>query len=125
MIDSVIRDQWTTFGIAAVGIVAVLTVVFFDPRLAVIGLVPNLLPIIMVLGFFGWFGIPLNLGIALIAAVAIGLSIDSSVHYIIAFQRNRKNTSTIESLTRVQDQVGSRSCLRNAGVDAWVLVIMF
>lgn len=106
MIDSVIRDQWTTFGIAAVGIVAVLTVVFFDPRLAVIGLLPNLLPIIMVLGFFGWFSIPLNLGIALIAAVAIGLSIDSSVHYIIAFQRNRKNTSTIESLTRVQDQVG-------------------
>jgi predicted RND superfamily exporter protein len=106
MIDSVIRDQWTTFGIAAVGIVAVLTVVFFDPRLAVIGLVPNLLPIIMVLGFFGWFGIPLNLGIALIAAVSIGLSIDSSVHYIIAFQRNRKNSSTIESLTCVQDQVG-------------------
>jgi len=45
-------------------------------------------------------------GIALIAAVSIGLSIDSSVHYIIAFQRNRKNSSTIESLTCVQDQVG-------------------
>ena len=106
MIDSVIRDQWTTFGIAALGIVLVLTVVFFDPRLAIVGLVPNLLPIILVLGFFGWFNVPLNLGIALIAAVAIGLSIDSSVHYIIAFQRNRKNTSTIESLVKVQDQVG-------------------
>lgn len=106
MIDSVIRDQWTTFGIAALGIVMVLTVVFLDPRLAIVGLVPNLLPIIMVLGFFGWFDVPLNLGIALIAAVAIGLSIDSSVHYIIAFQRNRKNASTIESLVKVQDQVG-------------------
>lgn len=106
MIDSVIRDQWTTFGIAAIGIVTVLTIVFLDPRLAMIGLVPNLLPIIMVLGFFGWFNVPLNLGIALIAAVAIGLSIDSSVHYIIAFQRNKKEASTIESLAKVQDQVG-------------------
>lgn len=106
MIDSVIRDQWTTFGAAAVGIILMLIVSLGDVRLALVGLVPNLLPILLLLGLFGWANVPINLGIALIAAVSIGLSIDSSIHYIHDFQQRRKSHSVLRSIELAQDQVG-------------------
>ena len=108
MIDSVIRDQWTTFAAAAVGIIFMLYVSLQDIRLALVGLLPNLLPIFFVLGGLGWIGEPINLGIALIAAVAIGLSIDSSIHYIFDFQQRRiaENVSIEKALETSQDQVG-------------------
>lgn len=106
MIDSVIRDQWLTLCIAAAGIVSMLTLLFGNLRLAIIGLVPNLLPILVVLGTFGWIQLPMNLGIALIAAVAIGLSIDNSIHYIVAFQRQRTHSDATKSIRFVQKQVG-------------------
>lgn len=106
MIDSVIRDQWRTFLAAAVGIILMLVVSLRDVRLALIGLMPNLLPIFLLLGLFGWFNFPINLGIALIAAVAIGLSIDSSIHYIYDFQRQKESCSTAVAVEQAQDQVG-------------------
>lgn len=106
MIDSIIRDQWRTFGIAAAGIILMLVVSLRDVRLALVGLIPNLLPIFCVLGFLGWAQIPLNLGIALIAAVAIGLSIDSSIHYIYDFQTKKKTMETTKALASAQEQVG-------------------
>ncbi len=106
MIDSVIRDQWRTFGIAAFGIIIMLIVSLQDVRLALLGLIPNLFPTFFVLGFLGWAQIPLNLGIALIAAVAIGLSIDSSIHYIYDFQIKQKSLGPENALTSAQEQVG-------------------
>lgn len=107
MIESVLRDQWKTFGIAALGILAMLVLVFRDLRLAAIGLLPNLLPVLLIMGLFGWFDVPLNLGIALIAAVAIGLSIDSSIHYIFDFQQKQKTMGVESALDSVQGHVGS------------------
>jgi predicted RND superfamily exporter protein len=49
--------------------------------------VPNGLPIFVVLGLLGWAGIRVNMGTAMIAAVSMGLSVDSSIHYITAFRR--------------------------------------
>ena len=106
MIDSVIRDQWTTFGIAAAGILLMLVISIRSLPLALIGMLPNLLPVFFVLGLLGWLAIPLNLGIALIAAVALGLSIDSSIHYLFDFQQKRKSMDWRAAVGSVQDQVG-------------------
>ena len=50
---------------------------------------PNGLPIFVVLGLLGWAGVKMNMGTAMIAAVSLGLSVDSSIHYIAAFRRRR------------------------------------
>ena len=55
-------------------------------RLAMGAMVPNLLPIGVVLGMLGWLGVPGNMGVVLIAAVSIGLSIDNTIHYLFIFQ---------------------------------------
>ncbi len=87
LVDRLLADQWLTFLIAAVGIFLLLAASFGSPLLAAIALVPNSLPIFVVLGLLGWFGEPINMGTAMIAAVSMGLSVDSSIHYITAFRR--------------------------------------
>jgi predicted RND superfamily exporter protein len=87
LVDRLLADQWLTFLIAAGGIFLLLAVAFRSVLLAAIALVPNGLPIFVVLGLLGWAGVRVNMGTAMIAAVSMGLSVDSSIHYIAAFRR--------------------------------------
>jgi len=107
LISSLIRDQWLTFGVATLGIAAMLIVAFRSIRLAVIALVPNALPILLVLGTMGWLQIHVNMGAAMIAAVSMGLSVDSSIHYITSFRRlSLAGHSPTEAIAEVQRTVG-------------------
>jgi len=87
LIDSLLSDQWVTFGLAAGGIFLMMVVAFRSVTLALISLVPNALPILMVLGLMGHLGLKVNMGTVMIASVSMGLSIDSSVHYLTTFRR--------------------------------------
>jgi predicted RND superfamily exporter protein len=107
LIDSVLRDQWRAFAIATVGIAVMMLIAFRSLTLALIALIPNGLPILVVLGVMGWLGLPINMGAAMIAAVSMGLSVDSSLHYILAFRRARlAGRGTREALAEVQHNVG-------------------
>jgi uncharacterized protein len=107
MIESIIRDQWVTFAAALLGIALMMLIAFRSFKLALIGLVPNVLCMLMMLGCMGWLGIKVNLGIALIASVAMGMSVDSSIHYIVFFQRARIHGDRFGiAIAHVQDRVG-------------------
>ena len=88
LVDRMLADQWLTFAIAAAGIFVLLAIAFQSPLLGAIALVPNGLPIFVVLGLLGWAGVRINMGTAMIAAVSLGLSVDSSIHYIARFRRH-------------------------------------
>ena len=104
LIDRMLADQWFTFAIAAAGIFLLLSAAFASPVLGAIALVPNALPIFFVLGLLGWAGEPVNMGTAMIAAVSMGLSVDSSIHYITAFRRRLRHdgdtTAALETAHR-------------------------
>jgi len=107
LISSIIRDQWLTFAVAMGGIGVTMCLAFLRPHYALIALVPNALPILTVTGLMGWLGLKINMGAAMIAAVSMGLSVDSSIHYISSFLRARRSgLSVAESLTDVQQTVG-------------------
>lgn len=107
LIASLLEDQWTCFGIATLGIAVMMMLAFRSPTLAAAALVPNALPIIMVLGGMGWLGLKMNMGAAMIAAVSMGLSVDSSIHYISSFRRARRDGSTVvAAIVQTQRTVG-------------------
>ena len=61
----------------------------------------------MTMGLLGWLDIPVNLGAAMISAVSMGLSVDSSIHYIVAFLRARgAGRGVEEALDETQQIVG-------------------
>lgn len=107
LIKSLVRDQWTSFGIATAGIGLMVWLAFRSLRLALIALVPNALPIMLVLGSLGWLGLKINMGAAMIAAVSMGLSVDSSIHYLTSFQRAQMAGKSVrQALAEVQQTVG-------------------
>ena len=109
LVERMIADQWFTFGLAAVGIFAMLSLAFQSPLLAGLALVPNALPIFLVLGILGWIGQPINMGTAMIAAVSMGLSVDSSIHYVTAFRRRRDAGHPMAAALGVAHQTAGRA----------------
>lgn len=113
LVDSVLQDQWRTFGVAILGIGLLMWIAFRSLRLALIALVPNTIPVMVVLGAMGWLAatawpaLRINMGTAMIAAVTLGLSIDSSIHYILRFQNGlRRGLDADAALEEVQQSVG-------------------
>ena len=112
LIDSLLRDQWVTFGVAAAVIFGMMALAFRSIALALATLVPNALPILLLFGAMGWLGVKVNMGAAMIAAVSLGLSVDGSIHYVMSYRRARREGATLEgALQLVQATVGRAAVL--------------
>lgn len=85
----VISTQWTTFFWSAGSILVMLTIAFRGPVLALLALAPTMLAVGLVLGLMGWLGIKLDLATALVASVALGLSVDDTFHCLLQYRRHR------------------------------------
>lgn len=107
LVDSLLRDQWMMFLLSCLGIAVMMLAAFRSLTLALLCLVPNVLPVLLVTGLMGWLEIRINMGAAMIAAVSMGLSVDSSIHYITAFRRGLRQGRTVrEALDDVQQTIG-------------------
>jgi predicted RND superfamily exporter protein len=87
----VIATQWSTFFWSIGGILLMLTLAFRGPALAVLALLPTLLAVGLVLGLMGWRGIKLDVATALVASVALGLSVDDTFHCLLQYRRHRQH----------------------------------
>jgi predicted RND superfamily exporter protein len=111
LVHRLLADQWLTFLIAAAGIFLLLAAAFRSPLLGAIALIPNGLPIFVVLGLLGWAGIRVNMGTAMIAAVSMGLSVDSSIHYIAAFRRRLAAGHALDAALGTAHQTAGRAMI--------------
>lgn len=87
MLQSLFRSQILTIGMVFLGIMVMFVILFRSLSLALIGLIPNLLPVTLVLGTMGWLGVPLDMMTITIASITIGISVDDTIHYIHRFQK--------------------------------------
>jgi predicted RND superfamily exporter protein len=61
-----------------------------NARLAAVALIPNVVPIVMVFGFMGLAGVPLDAGTVVVGSLALGIAVDDTIHLISAFQEDRE-----------------------------------
>lgn len=72
-------------------IIFVLFSVLYTSWLAgLLALVPNLIPILLNFGLMGYLGVPLNPGTAMVAAIAIGVAVDDTIHLMTRFGTESK-----------------------------------
>jgi predicted RND superfamily exporter protein len=90
LVSQLVGDQWRCFFASGLLVWILLCLATSSIRLATAALIPNLLPIFLVLALVGICGGKINMGAAMIAAVSIGLSIDGSVHFLAGYQRCRR-----------------------------------
>ena len=87
LIESLLSDQLVSFGIATAGIAVMMTIAFRSLPIGLMSIIPNVFPILLVIGGMGWIGVPINIGTAMIASVSMGLTVDSSIHYLAGYRR--------------------------------------
>ncbi|MFK7821116.1 MAG: RND family transporter [Planctomycetaceae bacterium] len=123
VIQSLLGDQIVSFAWAALGISLMMTLAFRSVTLGLLSLIPNIFPIVLVIGTMGWLGTPVNIGTAMIASVSMGLTVDSTIHYISAFRRALETKSIDEAIRDTHQGVGRALVFAHIALIAGFLVL--
>jgi hypothetical protein len=82
ILSRLLDSQVTTLGLVYLALGLMLLVIFRSLKIALIALVPNVLTTLGIVGLIGWLAIPLDLMTITIAAIAMGIAVDDTIHFI-------------------------------------------
>jgi predicted RND superfamily exporter protein len=103
LISFIVNSQVQSLSLAFVLVFIVMFSIFKSWKLGLISIIPNILPILLNFAIMGIFDIPLNSATAIIAAVAIGIAVDDTIHFICQYQMQRTNGETV--VGAIQDSI--------------------
>ena len=106
--SEIVAGQVKSLALALSVIFVVLSLMFLSVRIGLLAILPNVFPILLFFGVMGWLGIDLNLGTSLIAAIVLGIAVDSTIHYMARLNRElRGETDQQAAITRTIQRVGA------------------
>lgn len=76
--------------LAVVVIGLIMALLFNSFKMVSIALLPNLIPQLMTVALMGYFGIPLKPSTILIFSIALGISVDNTIHYLSRYRMELK-----------------------------------
>jgi len=86
MLQSLFKSQILTIGSVIILLFFMFLLLFKSIKVSLIALIPNVISIGLVLGFMGWFKIPLDMMTITIAAISMGIAVDNTIHYIYRYK---------------------------------------
>lgn len=98
--DAIALGQIQGLGLDILIIATVLLFALRSLRLAVLALIPNILPLGLMFGFMGISNIPLDLGTVFVTNLAVGIAVDETIHLISAFAGERARGEAAEAALR-------------------------
>ena len=96
MLQSLFDSQIKTLAFVMLGIAIMFIVLFRSITLAIIGIIPNFIAAISILGIMGLLKLPLDMMTITIASITIGIAVDNSIHYIYRFREEFKKKNNYE-----------------------------
>ncbi len=87
MVNSLVLGQVKSFGLSLLLITILMIIIAGNVPVGLVSLIPNLIPILIVMGIMGYFHISLDATTAMVAPVALGMAVDSTIHYMVRFRR--------------------------------------
>jgi predicted RND superfamily exporter protein len=65
----------------------------------VISMFPNIFPPLVVFGWMGWRGMPIEIGSVMTASISMGIAVDDTIHYLAWYRRGvNENLDRTESI---------------------------
>jgi predicted RND superfamily exporter protein len=89
MANSVVEGQISSLFLAFTVVWITVVCLMSSVRIATLAMIPNVFPILVMLGIIGFAGVPLDLTNAMISAIAIGIAVDDTVHFLSRYRRLR------------------------------------
>jgi hypothetical protein len=106
ILQRLFRSQILTLGIVYVVLTLTFLAIFRSVRIALVGIMPNILTTLAVLGVMGWLRIPLDLMTITIAAIAMGIAVDDTIHYIHRYLEELEGAPADKAVERSHASVG-------------------
>ena len=75
---------------AVISIAALMSLLFSSIRMVIVSMIPNLIPMIVTAGIMGWFNIPLKPSTLLIFSIALGITVDNTIHFLAKYRQELK-----------------------------------
>ena len=122
-IDSMMKGT----ALALLLISAILIAVLRSFKLGLISTIPNMVPMIMTFGIWGWMVGEIGLAVSVVAPVALGIIVDDTVHFLSKFRRARMELgkSTEEAVRYSFHTVGTALFLTSIILVCGFLVLTF
>jgi predicted RND superfamily exporter protein len=81
---------------------------FRSGRILICSLIPNIIPLVITAGVMGWMAIPLKPSTVLVFSVALGISIDVTIRFLINYRQELSNYSdkSIPTIKQTIQQTG-------------------
>lgn len=98
--DSLAMGSVQSLGLLVGAVFLIMSVMYTSALGGILSLIPNLIPIIINFGTMTLLGIPLNVGTAMVSAIAIGIAVDDTMHLLSRYNAERKQTSDPEAALR-------------------------
>jgi uncharacterized protein len=76
------------FGIVIISLM--MAFMFWSARMVVISFIPNIIPQIMTAGIMGFMNIPLKPSTILVFSIALGITVDNTIHYLAKYRQELK-----------------------------------
>ncbi len=123
--DQIAGNQGWQVGLAALAIFFLVLFAYRSPRMAALAMLPNFVPVMMFFGLLGFGAAPLSLATGMIGCIALGISIDDTVHFLTGFMHEREKGLSPEDATQaVMVEVGRAMVLGAVTLMAGFLVLM-
>jgi predicted RND superfamily exporter protein len=72
---------------AVISIAALMSLLFASIRMVIVSMIPNLIPMVITAGIMGWFNIPLKPSTLLIFSIALGITVDNTIHFLARYRQ--------------------------------------
>ena len=120
-----VQSQMSSFGTAFVTVFAVIFVVFRSFRFGLLTVVPNVLPVVAVLGVMGYLDISMNIATVMVASVALGVVDDDTIHFINRYRREVAAGASTEQAIETATAHEGRASLTTAIVNSLGYAALF
>lgn len=89
--DDIFAGFWESFATALLIIAGVMMIALGSVRTALLAMIPNLTPLIIVFGILGWVEFPVDIGMMMTASIALGIAVDGTFHFLVAYRDHYKS----------------------------------
>lgn len=108
MLQSLFQSQIMMVSVVLLILFLMFLLLFRSLQVTIIALIVNIIPIGIIFGFMGWLHIPLDIMTITIAAIAMGIGVDDTIHYIHRFKIEYvKDHLYPEAIQRTNESVGN------------------
>ncbi|HIP38661.1 MAG TPA: hypothetical protein EYG88_04655 [Desulfocapsa sulfexigens] len=96
-----------SFSAAFLAISLLIGVLLRSVRMGLIAMVPNILPVFLVVSIMCWAGIPLSVATVTVASIIFGIIVDDTIHFLYGYHRQSQSLTPQQRLDHVFQQVGA------------------